>query len=108
MTGVEWGAAESRGLFGHLVRWLGSLRRAGGQRTIESKLRAGELAGRWPELGFRLEDLGLSKLAGHREIRGRRGAEPDSCDPDFPEQACIQLDRIEALARLTSRALDRK
>jgi hypothetical protein len=68
MTGVESGAAEWRGLFGHLVRWLGSLRRVGGQRTIESKLRAGELAGRWTELGFRLEDLGLSKLAGRCEI----------------------------------------
>ena len=39
MTGVEWDAAEWRGLFGHPVRWLGSLRPVGGQRKIESKRR---------------------------------------------------------------------
>lgn len=134
MTGTEWGAAEWRRLFGHLIRWLGNLRRAGERRKIESKralrdvvravrrttvyLRAAEageaspsdqaeLAERWTELGFRLEDLGLSKLAKRCEIRGRHGADPETFDAEFLERADIQLDRIETLARLTLRELER-
>ncbi|WP_206212358.1 hypothetical protein [Wenzhouxiangella sp. XN79A] len=128
------GAAEWNALFGHLIRWLGNLRRAGRARKLESKralrdvigavrrttviLRAAEqgvvppsdraeLAERWTELGFRLEDLGLSKLAKRCEIRGRLGADPDRFDAEFLERADIQLERIERLARLTLRELDR-
>lgn len=129
------GAAEWNALFRHLIRWLGNLRRAGQARKVESKralrdvigavrrttvvLRAAEagdvspaeraaLAERWTELGFRLEDLGLSKLAKRCEIRGQHGADPDRFDADFLERADIQLERIERLARLTLRELDRK
>ncbi len=134
MSPTVTGAAEWNALFGHLARWLGNLRRAGRARKLESKralrdvvgavrrttvlLHAAEqgrvtaadraeLAERWTELGFRLEDLGLSKLAKRCEIRGRHGAEPDRFDADFLERADIQLERIETLARLTLRELDR-
>ena len=134
MAPTATGAAEWSALFGHLARWLGNLRRAGRARKLESKralrdvitavrrttvhLRAVEqgtaspseqadLAERWTELGFRLEDLGLSKLARRCEIRGRHGADPEGLDAEFLERADIQLERIETLARLTLRELDR-
>ncbi|MBY6205269.1 hypothetical protein [Halomonas denitrificans] len=124
-----------RALLGHLVRWLSNLRRAGNARKQESKraledvvrtvrrtqvvLRAidggraapadeADLAERWTELGFRLESLGLGKLAKRCEIRGRHGADPEALDAEFIARADIQLDRIEKLARLTLRELDSK
>lgn len=135
MVGSDFTAGSLRGLFGHLVRWLANLRRASHERKLESRralqdvvqavrrtqvyLRAvekdrataaeeAELAERWTELGFRLEALGLGKLAKRCEIRGRHGADPDALDAAFLEQADIQLDRIEKLARLTLRELESK
>lgn len=135
MSGLELSTDAWRGLLGHLSRWISNLRRAGRERRLESRralqdviqavrattvyLRAVDagrhslaaetaLAERWTELGFRLEQLGLSRLAKRCEIRGRHGADPDGLDGEFIAQADIQLDRIERLARLTLRELDSK
>ena len=128
MVGIDPTGGNLRTLFVHLLRWLTNLRRAGDARKAESRralqdvvravrrtqvyLRAVEagrataaeeaaLAERWTELGFRLEDLGLVKLAKRCDVRGRHGADPDSFDAEFLDKADIQLDQIEKLARLT-------
>lgn len=114
-------------LFRHLGSWLGNLSRARQQRKSESieALRAvvvaarhtqaylrqledtgqqnhateANLAGLWTELGFRLNDLGLTKLAKRCDIRGRYWADPNILDADFLQRADIGLERMEQLAR---------
>ena len=114
-------------LFRHLGSWLGNLSRARQQRKRESieALRAvviaarhtqaylrqlddtgrrnhateANLAGLWTELGFRLNDLGLAKLAKRCDIRGRYWADPETLDADFLQRADIGLERMEQLAR---------
>ena len=114
-------------LFRHLSQWLGNLSRAKQQRQRESieALRAvvvaarhtqaylrqlddsgdhdhateAKLAGLWTELGFRLIDLGLTKLAKRCDIRGRYWANPDNLDADFLQRADIGLERMEQIAR---------
>jgi hypothetical protein len=114
-------------LFRHLGSWLGNLSRARQQRKRESieALRAvvvaarhtqaylrqledtgqqnhateANLAGLWTELGFRLIDLGLTKLAKRCDIRGRYWADPNVLDADFLQRADIGLERMEQLAR---------
>ena len=113
-------------LFRHLSQWLGNLSRAKQQRQRESieALRAvvvaarhtqaylrqlddtgqqnhateAQLAALWTELGFRLSDLGLSKLAKRCDIRGRYWANPDTLDKDFLKRADIGLERMEQMA----------
>jgi hypothetical protein len=113
-------------LFKHLSQWLGNLSRAKQQRQRESieALRAvvvaarhtqaylrqlddtgqqdhateAKLASLWTELGFRLGDLGLSKLAKRCDIRGRYWANPDTLDKDFLKRADIGLERMEQMA----------
>jgi hypothetical protein len=114
-------------LFRHLSQWIGNLSRAKQQRQRESieALRAvvvaarhtqaylrqlddtgqqdhateAQLATLWTELGFRLSDLGLSKLAKRCDIRGRYWANPDTLDKDFLKRADIGLERMEQMAR---------
>jgi hypothetical protein len=114
-------------LFRHLSQWLGNLSRAKQQRQRESieALRAvvvaarhtqaylrqlddtgkpdhageAQLATLWTELGFRLSDLGLSKLAKRCDIRGRYWANPDELDEEFLQRADVGLERMEQLAR---------
>ena len=114
-------------LLKHLSQWLGNLSRAKQQRQRESieALRAvvlaarhtqaylrqledtgnqdhateAKLAGLWTELGFRLIDLGLTKLAKRCDIRGRYWANPNNLDADFLQRADIGLERMEQLAR---------
>jgi hypothetical protein len=114
-------------LFKHLKAWLGNLQRAGRARKRESidalravvvaarhtraylrRLRDTEnqdhaeearLAGMWTELGFRLADLGLSKLAKRCDISGRYWSDPERFDEDFIGKADVGLDRMEQLAR---------
>ena len=114
-------------LFRHLGSWLGNLSRARQQRKGESieALRAvvvaarhtqaylrqledtgqqnhateADLAGLWTELGFRLNDLGLTRLAKRCDIRGRYWADPNILDADFLQRADIGLERMEQLAR---------
>jgi hypothetical protein len=110
----------------HLHQWLGNLSRARQQRKRESieALRAvvvaarhthvylrqlqdtgaqhhateAHLAGLWTELGFRLGDLGLTKLAKRCDIRGRYWANPDTLDADFLQRADIGLERMQQMA----------
>ena len=114
-------------LFKHLSQWLGNLSRAKQQRQRESieALRAvivaarhtqaylrqpddtgqqnhateAQLATLWTELGFRLSDLGLTKLAKRCDIRGRYWANPDELDAEFMQRADVGLERMEQLAR---------
>ena len=114
-------------LFRHLGSWLDNLSRARQQRKRESieALRAvvlaarhtqaylrqleetgqqnhateANLAGLWTELGFRLIDLGLTKLAKRCDIRGRYWADPNILDAEFLQRADIGLERMEQLAR---------
>ena len=57
------------------------------------------LAGTWTELGFRLQDLGLTKLAKRCDINGRYWADPGQFDDGFLRQADASLQRMEQLAR---------
>ena len=116
-----------RELFGHLRSWLANLKRASDARKRESidALRAvvlaarhtqvylrhlrergrqdhdteARLAGMWTELGFRLQDLGLAKLAKRCDINGRYWADPEQFDDEFLRRADIGLQRMEQLAR---------
>lgn len=114
-------------LIKHLKQWLTNLNRANSarqRRSIEA-LRAVVIAARhtqayvrllndttnqdhkqeaalsemWTELGFKLTDLGLSKLAKRCDIKGRYWADPDCYDVEFLQKADVGLERMEQLAR---------
>jgi hypothetical protein len=113
-------------LIRHAGTWLGNLRRAGKARQGESKtalrgvvvaarrtrayLRSVEETGRkdhdgeaalsalWSELGFALQDLGLSKLAKRCDITGRYWSDPSTFDEAFLEKADVGLERMERIA----------
>jgi hypothetical protein len=53
----------------------------------------------WTELGFRLRDLELTRLAKRCDINGRYWADPEQFDADFLRRADIGLARMEQLAR---------
>jgi hypothetical protein len=53
----------------------------------------------WTELGFRLNDLKLTKLAKRCDIKGRYWADPARYDSNFLEKADVGLERMEQLAR---------
>jgi hypothetical protein len=125
----EFTPSELRGLLGHLLRWLNNLQRAREARKRESidALRdvilavrrttiylrhvgetgrknlkeEGELAHLWTRLGFRMEDLGLGKLAKRCDISGQHWADPARFTDQFIKQADISLTSIERLARVT-------
>ena len=114
-------------LIKHLKQWLTNLNRASNERQRQSieALRAVVIAARhtqayvrllndtlnqdhaqeaklsemWTELGFRLTDLGLSKLAKRCDIKGRYWADPDCYDNEFLQKADVGLERMEQLAR---------
>lgn len=116
-------------LFSHLIKWLSNLRRAKEQRKKDSiaALRdvikvvrrtaiymrnahednkrsvreEQELSVLWTDLGFKLQDLGLVRLAKRCEIRGAQWADPSRYDEEFMKKADASLDSIEKLARLT-------
>ena len=113
-------------IFTHVRSWLANLSRAGEQRKHQSiealrgiitasrrtavylrqldetgcrdHDREQDLAVRWTELGFLLEDLGIAKLAKRCQITGKHWSDPDHYDRDFLEKADISLDRMERLA----------
>ena len=114
-------------LIKHLKQWLTNLNRANSarqRRSIEA-LRAVVIAARhtqayvrllndtanqdhkqeaklsemWTELGFKLTDLGLSKLAKRCDIKGRYWADPSRFDNEFLQKADVGLERMEQLAR---------
>lgn len=114
-------------LIKHLRQWLGNLNRAGKERKQQSRdaLRAvilaarstavyirklqktdqqdfseeSKLSGVWTELGFRLSDLKLTKLAKRCDINGRYWSNPQQFDSGFLAKADIGLAKMEQLAR---------
>lgn len=114
-------------LIKHLKQWLTNLNRASNERQRQSieALRAVVVAARhtqayvrrlndtarqdhsqeaklsemWTELGFRLDDLGLAKLAKRCDIKGRYWADPARFDSEFLQKADVGLERMEQLAR---------
>ena len=122
-------------LFRHASRWLSNLRRAGKARkqasistvrelvtiaretavylrqisetgrhdhAIERQLTAG-----WTNLGFKLKDLGLTRLAKRCQITGKHWANPDHYDDDFLHKADISIERMEKLALELLQKIDR-
>lgn len=115
-------------LLKHVKQWLTNLGRANARRKRESidGLRAvilaarstsvylrrlnetatqdhseeAKLAGMWTELGFRLTDLGLHKLAKRCDITGRYWADPKQFDAEFLHKADVSLVNMERLARM--------
>ena len=79
----------------HTQAYLRKLRDSKAQDHAEEA----RLAGIWTELGFRLGDLNLARLAKRCEISGRYWADPDQFDADFITRADIGLKRMERLAR---------
>ncbi len=53
----------------------------------------------WTELGFSLQDLGISKLAKRCQINGKHWSNPEHYDEDFLARADVSLERMERLAR---------
>lgn len=122
-------------LIRHLKQWLNNLRRASVARQRESiqALRAvilaarntsayvrrlhdtqaqdhateAKLSGMWTELGFRLTDLGLEKLAKRCDISGRYWANPAHFDDEFLQKADVGLERMEQLARQMVAEIDK-
>lgn len=110
----------------HVRTWLANLNRAGKERKARSirALREVVIASRetavyirqmketgepnhgieahlailWTELGFALQDIGITKLAKRCQIKGQHWANPDVYDADFLVKADVSLDRMEKLA----------
>lgn len=123
---AEIGAGLLWELFKHARSWLANLSRASERRKRQSiealrgiitasrqtavYLRQLEETGRrdhrteerlsvrWTELGFQLEDLGITKLAKRCQVTGKHWSNPGHYDPDFLEKADVSLDRMERLA----------
>jgi len=119
----------------HLQSWLSNLRRAKSKRKEESKqalrqvilasratytyvrsvnetgkqshAEEGRLSSEWTKLSFKLEDLGLSKLAKRCDIKGRYWSNPDQFDPAFLDKADIKLAQMEKLAQQTLAEIER-
>lgn len=56
------------------------------------------LALSWTELGFELQDIGITKLAKRCQIKGKHWANPSQYDADFLQKADVSLDRMETMA----------
>ena len=113
-------------LFRHAGRWLINLHRAGRARKQASISAVRELVaiaretavylrqinqtGRhdhamerrltsgWTNLGFKLKDLGLTKLAKRCQITGKHWSNPQHYDDEFLRKADISVERMEKLA----------
>jgi len=57
-----------------------------------------ELSMLWTELGFALEDLGISKLSKRCNIKGKHWADPSQTDREYLAKADVGLERMEQLA----------
>jgi len=62
----------------------------------------------WTELGFALEDLGLSKLAKRCQIKGKHWSDPGHYSKDFLDKADVSLDKMEKLANDLLAEINRK
>jgi len=125
MTGIELTTGDWIELLTHIKRWVSNLLRAGEQRKTQSKealrsviravreteiyvrhLREGgtksinterELAVRWTDLSFALEDLELESLAKRCRIKGQEWADPSRFDKEFLDKAGTKLSEVENL-----------
>lgn len=126
MTGLEITAADLIGVLTHVKRWISNLRRAGKERKAESRkalrsvilavreteiyirhIKAGgrksikterELALRWTELSFALQDIDLDKLAKRCKVTGKYWADPSKFDQSFLNELADKLNQIEYLS----------
>jgi hypothetical protein len=57
-----------------------------------------ELSKLWSELGYELQDIGISKLAKRCLIKGKHWADPTRMDKEFLVKADVGLERMEQLA----------
>ena len=133
MPAVELSASEWLVIITHVKKWVTNLLRAKANRKRESKdaLRAvikavrkttlyirniheggkksikteGELSLLWTELSFRLEDLGLGKLARRCDIKGSYWADPTSFDKVSLFRADTRLSEIEEIANSSLKEL---
>jgi hypothetical protein len=131
---IELSAKEWLGLLTHLKKWVSNLRRASKQRKLQSKsalrdvikavrkttvysrsLKQGnktslnqesELSLLWTELSFKLDDLGLTKLAKRCHITGIYWSDPLQLESDFLDKAEVGLADIERLAKLNLHELN--
>jgi len=67
-----------------------------GQRNHSTEA---DIAFKWTELAYELEQLGLKTLAKKCDIKGRYWADPNQFDREFLEQAKTDLASVEKLAR---------
>ena len=123
MPVVELGVSEWLTIITHVKKWVTNLLRAKSERKKQSKealraviravrettiylrdLREGgqksikkerELSLLWTELSFKLDDLGLKKLANRCSLKGRYWADPAAFDKAFLNRADIRLSEIE-------------
>ncbi len=65
------------------------------ERSIDEE---GELSLLWTELGFELQDLGLTKLSKRCSIKGKHWEYPEKSDPKLLAKADVSLERMEELA----------
>lgn len=65
---------------------------------IDAKTEA-DLASMWTDLGFRLSDLGVKKLAKRCDVKGRYWADKRKFSEEWWDQADIELDSVAELAR---------
>jgi len=76
--------------------------REGGQKSIEKER---DLSLLWTELSFKIEDLGLKKLADRCSLKGRYWSDPAAFDKAFLNRADIRLSDIEQLASASLKEL---
>ena len=65
-----------------------------------------ELSMLWTELGFALEDLGISKLSKRCQIKGKHWADPEKTDREYLEKADVGLEKMEQLANEVLREIN--
>lgn len=110
----------------HTVKWLINLKRAGNTRKKESSAAVKQviMASRetavymrqitksgnnyetekqlsllWTDLGFKLKDIGLIKLAELCDLKGVYWSDPDKFDKKFLEKTDLSLEKIEETAK---------
>lgn len=133
MPVAELGVNEWLTIITHIKKWVTNLLRAKSERKKQSKealravikavrettiylrnLRVGnqkslekerELSLLWTELSFKLEDLGLKKLANRCSLKGRYWADPVAFNKTFLNRADIRLSDIEQLAHASLKDL---
>ena len=60
----------------------------------------------WTELGYELDDLGISKLAKRCRIKGKHWENPGESDIEYLEKADVGLEKMEKLANEVLREIN--